>query len=60
MAINEQYVRKLFKGLETGDGAEFFLHVDDKVDWIVEATHVLAGHYRSKGAFLAGTINKLN
>ena len=33
--------------------------VDDKVDWIVEGTHPLAGHYKSKSDFLAGTFAKL-
>jgi uncharacterized protein len=60
MAINEQYVRKLFKGLESGSGARFFEHVDDKVDWIVEGTHPLAGHYHSKADFIAGTFDKLD
>ena len=59
MPLDEQYVRKLFKGLESGDGADFFKHVDDKVDWIVEGTHPLAGHYRSKADFVAGTFHKL-
>ncbi len=59
MPLDEQYVRKLFKGLESGDGADFFKHVDDKVDWIVEGTHPLAGHYRSKADFVAGTFDKL-
>ena len=53
--ITEDYVRTIFKGLEHGDGAGFFEHVDDKVDWIVEGTHPLAGHYKSKSDFLAGT-----
>jgi ketosteroid isomerase-like protein len=30
------------------------------VDWIVEGTHPLAGHYRSKSDFLAHTFEKLN
>ena len=50
----------IFKGLEEGDGASFFEHVDDKVDWIVEGTHPLAGHYKSKSDFLAGTFAKLH
>src|ERR1700739_969920 len=57
--ITEAYVRELFKGLEQGDGASFFEHVNDKVDWIVEGTHPLAGHYKSKSDFLAGTFAKL-
>ena len=38
MAITSDSVRKIFKGLENGDGAAFFEHVDDNVDWIVEGT----------------------
>ena len=57
--ITEDDVRKIFKGLEQGDGASFFEHVDDKVDWIVEGTHPLAGHYKSKSDFVAGTFAKL-
>jgi ketosteroid isomerase-like protein len=60
VALDYPFVRDLFEGLETGDGAEFFQHVDDNVDWTVEGTHPLAGHYRSKAAFLAGTFDKLN
>ena len=57
--ITEVDVRKIFKGLEQGDGTSFFEHVDDKVDWIVEGTHPLAGHYKSKSDFVAGTFAKL-
>ena len=57
--ITENYVRRIFEGLEQGDGAGFFEHVDDKVDWIVEGTHPLAGHYKSKSDFVAGTFAKL-
>lgn len=42
-----------------GDGAEFFAQVADDVDWTVMGTHPLAGRYRSKADFLAGTFNKL-
>src|ERR1700683_1657799 len=59
MAITSERVREIFKGLERGDGAAFFEHVADKVDWIVEGTHPLAGHYLSKQAFIAGTFAKL-
>jgi hypothetical protein len=48
MPVTAAYVSEIFKGLEEGDGASFFSHVDDKVDWIVEGTHPLAGHYHSK------------
>jgi uncharacterized protein len=57
--ITEEYVRSIFKGLESGDGASFFEHVADDVDWTVEGTHPLAGHYKSKADFIAGTFNKL-
>jgi uncharacterized protein len=59
MTITPDFVRKVFKGLENGDGTAFFDHVADDVDWIVEGTHPLAGHYRSKQAFIAGTFDKL-
>jgi ketosteroid isomerase-like protein len=59
MAITADYVRQVFQGLKNGDGAEFFAHVADDVDWTVEGTHPLAGHYRSKADFIAGTFCKL-
>ena len=59
MAITSESVREIFKGLENGDGAAFFKHVADNVDWIVEGTHPLAGHYPSKKAFIEGTFAKL-
>jgi len=60
MPVTAEHVSEIFKGLEEGDGAAFFNHVDDKVDWIVEGTHPLAGHYRSKAAFIEGTFAKLS
>ena len=60
MAVTADYVRQVFKGLESGDGEEFFAHVADDVDWIVEGTHPLAGHYHSKADFIAGTFAKLD
>jgi len=60
MEITSDSVREIFKGLENGDGAAFFEHVADNVDWIVEGTHPLAGHYLSKKAFIAGTFTKLS
>jgi len=59
MAVTPDYVREVFKGLENGDGAAFFTHVADDVDWIVMGTHPLAGRYRSKADFIAGTFTKL-
>lgn len=56
----EAHIRDLFKNLENGDGAAFFDHVDDNVDWTVEGTHPLAGHYHSKADFIAGTFARLN
>jgi ketosteroid isomerase-like protein len=52
-------VREIFKGLENGNGGEFFTHVADDVDWTVEGTHPLASRYRSKAEFLAHTFEKL-
>jgi uncharacterized protein len=60
MAVSEAYVREVFRGLEQGDGKKFFDHVDDNVDWIVEGTHPLAGHYHSKSDFISGTFAKLD
>lgn len=45
MDISAERVREIFKGLETGDGAAFFEHVADDVDWTMMGTHPLAGHY---------------
>lgn len=59
MAITADRVREIFKGLQSGDGAAFFDHVADNVDWTVEGTHPLAGHYLSKKAFIDGTFAKL-
>jgi ketosteroid isomerase-like protein len=59
MAVSPDEVRSLFKGLESGNGAAFFAHVADDVDWIVEGTHPLAGHYRSKAEFQEHTFAKL-
>jgi ketosteroid isomerase-like protein len=56
MAITADYVRQVFKGLEDGDGAEFFKYVSDDVDWTVEGTHPLAGHYRSKANFVCRNV----
>jgi uncharacterized protein len=57
--LSTAYVRDIFKNLESGDGKGFFAHVLDNVDWIVEGTHPLAGHYHSKAEFLADTFEKL-
>lgn len=57
--LSTAYVREIFENLESGDGKGFFDHVLDNVDWIVEGTHPLAGHYHSKADFLAGTFDKL-
>jgi uncharacterized protein len=59
MEITAEFVLEIFKGLERGDGAAFFEHVADDVDWTVMGTHPLAGHYLSKKAFIAGTFAKL-
>jgi ketosteroid isomerase-like protein len=59
MAITAETVRTIFKGLESGDGGEFFEHVASDVDWTVMGTHPLAGRYRSKQAFIEATFLKL-
>jgi ketosteroid isomerase-like protein len=59
MAVTADRVRRVFRGLETGEGAAFFEYVADDVDWIVMGTHPLAGHYHSKKAFIEGTFAKL-
>ena len=38
MGITSDSVREIFKGLESGDGAAFFEHVADDVDWTVMGT----------------------
>ncbi len=57
--MDKQSITALFAHLEQGDGARFFEHVADDVDWTVEGTHPLAGRYHSKKDFLAGTFEKL-
>src|ERR1700678_4177019 len=57
--LSTAYVREIFKHLESGDGKSFFDHVSDDVDWTVEGTHPLAGHYHSKAEFVAHTFEKL-
>ncbi len=57
--VSIAYVQEIFRNLESGDGKKFFDHVAEDVDWIVEGTHPLAGHYRSKSDFLAHTFEKL-
>jgi uncharacterized protein len=59
MAVDPGFVRQIFTGLENGDGAGFFAHVADDVDWTVMGAHPLAGRYTSKAEFVAGTFAKL-
>lgn len=59
MAITVEQVRKVFEGLESGDGSAFFDHVAEDVDWTVHGTQPLAGRYLSKADFRAGTFDKL-
>ena len=59
MPLSDECVLEIFKGLESGDGAAFFEHVADDVDWTVMGTHPLAGHYLSKKVFREGTFTKL-
>jgi uncharacterized protein len=57
--LSKSYIQRIFRALASGDGNGFFDHVAEDVDWIVEGTHPLAGHYRSKAEFLAHTFDKL-
>ncbi len=59
MSVTLTQVHDIFKTLEVGNGTEFFTHVADDVDWTVEGTHPLAGHYHTKQDFLAHTFEKL-
>jgi len=59
MAVTLAQVNEIFNNLETSNEDAFFAHVADDVDWIVEGTHPLAGHYHSKAEFLAHTFEKL-
>jgi ketosteroid isomerase-like protein len=58
LTVTSNYVREVFKGLEHGDGTDFFAH--DDVDWTVMGTHPLSGHYHSNADFIAGTFAKLD
>ncbi len=60
MAINADTVRQIFLPLESGDGEKFFECVAEDVDWTVEGTHPLAGHYQSKQEFYSHTFARLN
>ena len=59
MSVTLSQVRDIFTNLVAGNGSEFFTRVADDVDWTVEGTHPLAGHYRSKADFLSHTFEKL-
>jgi uncharacterized protein len=60
MGISVETVKLIFAYLESGSGKRFFEHVADNVDWIVEGTHPLAGHYKSKQEFQSHTFERLN
>jgi ketosteroid isomerase-like protein len=55
MTVTSGSVREIFKGLQCGDGAAFFAHVTDDVDWTVMGAHPFAGDYRSRVTLVAGT-----
>ncbi|WP_422378030.1 nuclear transport factor 2 family protein [Roseibium sp.] len=57
--LSKDTVKALFSNLETGHSDQFFERVRDDVDWTVMGTHPLAGHYRSKRAFLDATFARL-
>jgi len=58
MSVELEQVYEIFKNLETSHEDAFFAHVADDVDWTVEGTHPLAGHYHSKADFQAHTFEK--
>jgi uncharacterized protein len=60
MGMTADRIREIFRGLESGDGAAFFEHVADDVDWTVMGTHPLAGRYAGKKAFREGTFARLS
>ena len=60
MAINADTVRRIFSPLESGDGEKFFQCVAENVEWTVEGTHPLAGHYQSRQEFYTHTFARLN
>ena len=43
-SLDFEQVHRIFKKLETKNGADSFTHVAYDVEWIVEGTHPLAGH----------------
>lgn len=50
----------LFSKLERPDlQPQFWARVADDVDWMVQGTHPLAGHYHSKQQFVAATFSRL-
>lgn len=51
-------VKALFDKLRADSNA-FFEQVAEDVDWTVEGSHPLAGHYSSKAEFMEHTIAKL-
>ena len=59
MSLTLSQVRDIFTTLVVGNGGKFFSHVADNVDWTVEGTHPLAGHYHSKADFLCHNFEKL-
>ncbi len=60
MGISVETVKRIFSYLESGDGERFFEQVANDVDWTVEGTHPLAGHYKSKQEFQGHTFERLN
>jgi len=56
--MDRSTVTALFDKLRD-DNEGFFAQVADKVDWMVEGSHPLAGRYASKGEFIEHTFAKL-
>ena len=56
VAITRDYVRDIFKGLESSDAGSFFEHVADDVDWIVMGFAAIRGGFQVRDALVAEEI----
>ncbi len=54
-----EHVREVFAALTSGWQGGFLEYVHPDVEWEVLGTHPLAGHYRDREAFVAGTSARL-
>lgn len=60
MSLSKAHVRKVFVLLEQGKPDQFLeQYVDEKVQWKITGSNVLAGIYTSRQDFIARAINRL-